>query len=124
MCLHKVSLITAAKLTLLLFFVIFCLSRWQQDVEEADTSAICRFPSPRSPRPAASRECVCFLCSAKRVCVGHFVNTMQHNVGHEKKWSHVLYILKRMPAKTKLLLFYVNYVIQSLVFNSELHNMQ
>ncbi|KAJ0002042.1 hypothetical protein NQD34_001838 [Periophthalmus magnuspinnatus] len=34
-------------------------SHWQQDVEEADTSAICNrtFPSARSARPAASREC-------------------------------------------------------------------
>uniref|UniRef100_A0A667ZDA6 Semaphorin-4B n=1 Tax=Myripristis murdjan TaxID=586833 RepID=A0A667ZDA6_9TELE len=38
-------------------------SHWQQDVEEADTSAICNrtFPSARSPRPATSRECLGLL---------------------------------------------------------------
>ncbi|TNN50229.1 Semaphorin-4B [Liparis tanakae] len=38
-------------------------SHWQQDVEEADTSAICNrtFPSPRSARPAASRGSPCKL---------------------------------------------------------------
>lgn len=36
----------------------FCCSHWQQDVEEADTSAICNttVPSPRSARPPAARE--------------------------------------------------------------------
>lgn len=36
---------------------VFCFSHWQQDVEEADTSAICNrtLVSPRS-RPVASRE--------------------------------------------------------------------
>uniref|UniRef100_A0A3P8PT20 Semaphorin-4B n=1 Tax=Astatotilapia calliptera TaxID=8154 RepID=A0A3P8PT20_ASTCA len=35
-------------------------SHWQQDVEEADTSAICNrtLPNPRSARPVASRECL------------------------------------------------------------------
>ncbi|XP_069030251.1 semaphorin-4B [Embiotoca jacksoni] len=38
-------------------------SHWQQDVEEADTSAICNrtSPSPRSARPAASRGSHCML---------------------------------------------------------------
>ncbi|XP_029944283.1 semaphorin-4B [Salarias fasciatus] len=38
-------------------------SHWQQDVEEADTSAICNrtFPSPKSTRPAASRGSPCQL---------------------------------------------------------------
>ncbi|XP_041639266.1 semaphorin-4B [Cheilinus undulatus] len=38
-------------------------SHWQQDVEEADTSAICNrtFPSTRSARPAASRGSHCKL---------------------------------------------------------------
>ncbi|XP_044196971.1 semaphorin-4B-like [Thunnus albacares] len=36
-------------------------SRWQQDVEEADTSAICRFPTTRSARPSASRGSNCQL---------------------------------------------------------------
>lgn len=42
----------------------FCCSHWQQDVEEADTSAICNrtLVSPRS-RPVASRES--FLRSLK-----------------------------------------------------------
>lgn len=42
-----------------ILFGMFCFSHWQQDVEEADTSAICNRTSlsPRSTRPAAPREC-------------------------------------------------------------------
>lgn len=58
--LREVSLITAGPQPVILSGV-FCFSHWQQDVEEADTSAICNrtLVSPRS-KPAASREC--FLC--------------------------------------------------------------
>ncbi|KAF1393069.1 hypothetical protein PFLUV_G00034620 [Perca fluviatilis] len=47
----------------LYYCLVRFLSHWQQDVEEADTSAICNrtFPNTRSARPVASRGSQCQL---------------------------------------------------------------
>lgn len=64
---HRAPLITAANRHPVVLSALLRLSHWQQDVEEADTSAICNktFPSTRSTRPAAApREWVLSVCSS------------------------------------------------------------
>lgn len=79
MHLYKVPVIPAANLHLVVLFGTLCLSHWQQDVEEADTSAICNktLSNARSNRPLASRECVLLVqLSLIKVCL---LNTVTHS---------------------------------------------
>lgn len=74
---------------------VFVLSHWQQDVEEADTSAICNrtSSSPRSARPAASSECVLsVLWSLIKV----FTSLTSQQLAHQRS-AHVSWQICSMP---------------------------
>lgn len=78
-------------LFLLKVLVLVAFSHWQQDVEEADTAAICNRTSlsSRSTRPASSREC------------GHFLVTVKISPPHPHEITS-LPLLKELKTLTKL----------------------